>query len=276
MNMKKSAFMLLTAILLSNAFNESVYAQSEIKFRDLTFDQAMLEAGKTNKIIFVDVQNNRISDANKEVESTVFATDSVVRFFNEHVIPIRINMSTDEGKKFIPRLAMLMYPVYVFHDKTGDQLSFLNAGQILKDPGLLMQKARESLATAYTKSINDRHILFNDHSWKEILAKAKKENKLIFVDAYTQWCRPCIQMAKDVFTLNNVADFYNENFINVSMDMEKGEGPALGKKYQVKAYPAFLFIDGNGKVVHEDGGFQEAESFIKVGEAALKAKSKKK
>ena len=87
-----------------------------------------------------------------------------------------------------------------------------------------------------------RTIPFNSDNWKGLLAKAKKENKLIFLDAYTEWCRPCIMMAKNVFTQDKVADFYNEHFVNVSMDMEKGEGPLIGKKYKISAYPAFLFI----------------------------------
>jgi thioredoxin-related protein len=53
------------------------------------------------------------------------------------------------------------------------------------------------------------------------------------------------------------------------MDMEKGEGPVIGKRYKIAAYPAFLFINGDGKVVHTNGGYQEAAEFIAGGEAAL-------
>ena len=34
-------------------------------------------------------------------------------------------------------------------------------------------------------------INFSDKSWEKVLAKAEKSNKLIFVDAYTDWCNPC-------------------------------------------------------------------------------------
>src|SRR5690606_25040448 len=70
-------------------------------------------------------------------------------------------------------------------------------------------------------------------------------------------------------TLDRVADFYNGQFINVSMDMEKGDGPALAKKYEIKAYPTYLFIDGDGNIVHRDGGFMEADPFMAVGQKAL-------
>ena len=270
--MNKTTFLLLVAIFIGSV---QVSAQNKIRFRDLTFDQAMKEAAKTHKIIFVDVQNNSISSMAQRVEDSVFVMPGIVEYFNKHVIPIRINMSTEEGKKFIPRLAMLMYPEYVFHDQRGDQLSFINAAQILKDPKSLMVTAQSSVATAHQKEVNTREIVFDRKSkWNALLAKAKKENKLIFIDAYTTWCRPCIQMAKDVFTLDKVADFYNKNFINVSMDMEKGEGPELGKKYEVEAYPAFLFINGDGELVHRDGGFMEAPSFIQVGESAIRKTGK--
>ena len=60
--------------------------------------------------------------------------------------------------------------------------------------------------------------------WKEVLALAKRSNKLIFLDAYATWCGPCKDLQRDVFTDNEVAKVYNPAFINVKMDMEKGEG----------------------------------------------------
>lgn len=55
----------------------------------------------------------------------------------------------------------------------------------------------------------NRNINFEQtKEWKKIVKKAKKEKKLIFVDCYTSWCGPCKMLARDVFTKDEVADFF--------------------------------------------------------------------
>ena len=78
----------------------------------------------------------------------------------------------------------------------------------------------------------NRSIVFREGNWEKILKQAKKEKKLIFVDCYTSWCGPCKMLAKNVFTQDKVADFYNTEFVCVKMDMEKGEGPPKSMKYR--------------------------------------------
>ena len=88
-------------------------------------------------------------------------------------------------------------------------------------------------------------ILFEQtKKWKEIVDKAKKEKKLIFVDCYTDWCGPCQVMAQTVFVEDTVGKFFNQHFVNAKFEMEKdADGKMLKTKYGVEAYPTFLFID---------------------------------
>lgn len=110
-------------------------------------------------------------------------------------------------------------------------------------------------------------IQFTDAAWKDILKKAKTEKKVIFLDAYASWCGPCKLLQKTVFTKKAVGEFYNAKFINVKMDMEKGEGPALSQVYPLEAYPTLLFIDGNGKVLKKVIGLQTPENLIAIGKS---------
>lgn len=48
----------------------------------------------------------------------------------------------------------------------------------------------------------NKNINFELGTFEEALAKANKENKLLFVDCYTTWCGPCKQMDKYVLLKN--------------------------------------------------------------------------
>lgn len=104
--------------------------------------------------------------------------------------------------------------------------------------------------------------------WEKILAKAKAENKIVFVDAYTTWCGPCKSMAKNIFPQKSVGDVFNSRYVNVKIDMEKGEGISIQKKYNVRVYPTYLFVNGDGELVHRSLGSMAAEKFVEVGMAA--------
>lgn len=85
-------------------------------------------------------------------------------------------------------------------------------------------------------------IAFEETSWNEVVKKAKELNKPIFVDVYTTWCGPCKIMDAQIFPRPEIGAKYNNGFINVKIDAEKGEGIEIAKKYQVKAFPTYLFI----------------------------------
>lgn len=109
-------------------------------------------------------------------------------------------------------------------------------------------------------------IQFAHGSFTEVLARAQKEGKYVFLDAYTDWCGPCKWMAANTFTDAKVGELYNAKFINYKLDMEKGEGPAVAEKYEVNAYPSLLFIDGNGALVEKAIGARGVEEFLALGE----------
>jgi thioredoxin-related protein len=135
-----------------------------------------------------------------------------------------------------------------------------------------MNKLSTALMLAFILAIANTHaqgVEFIKDKWSNVLAKASQEDKLIFVDAYTTWCGPCKMMDRNVFTTRKVGDFFNENFINVKIDMESGEGPALARQFSVRAYPTFLFINASGEVVHRGLGYHEPDDFLALAKEAL-------
>lgn len=117
-------------------------------------------------------------------------------------------------------------------------------------------------------SFSQEKITFETTTWKEILAKAKLEKKLVFLDAYAEWCGPCKMMEKNVFTLPSVKAYYDANFINARIDMEKGEGPGIAQKYGVRSYPSFLFINGDGELIAQNRGYMGEQDFLSIAKEA--------
>ena len=113
-------------------------------------------------------------------------------------------------------------------------------------------------------------IKFFKGTWEEALALAKKENKLIFLDAYASWCGPCKMMKSKVFSKSTPGILFNENFINVAIDMEKGDGKFLSRKYEIKAYPTLLFIDYKGNAKQESIGYHNERELISFAKDVLK------
>lgn len=116
--------------------------------------------------------------------------------------------------------------------------------------------------------IMSAQIKFEEGSWEDAVAKSQKTGKLIFLDAFATWCRPCKEMEEYTFTDLEVANYYNAHFINVHLDMEKYPGVELAEQYVVMAYPTLLFINGKGEVVHRGCGAMGATEFLSLGKAA--------
>ncbi|MBE7173208.1 MAG: thioredoxin fold domain-containing protein [Williamsia sp.] len=118
-------------------------------------------------------------------------------------------------------------------------------------------------------------------TWKEIQAKAKAENKYIFMDAFTTWCGPCKAMAANIFPMEEVGNFFNKNFINVKVQLDTtkadndevkswyADAGSIMKDYKVNVFPTYLFFDPNGKLVHRAIGSSPADVFIAKGNDAL-------
>ena len=118
-------------------------------------------------------------------------------------------------------------------------------------------------------TVSAQGINFQKGTWADIQAKAKTENKHIFVDAYTTWCGPCKWLSKKIFPQKEVGDFFNKNYVAFKMDMEKGEGIDFAKKYQVRAYPTLVYFNPQGEMVHKSVGAYPAKVLLQHASNAL-------
>ncbi|MCS3800132.1 thioredoxin family protein [Niastella sp. OAS944] len=119
-------------------------------------------------------------------------------------------------------------------------------------------------------------------SWKQTLAKAKEENKFIFIDAFASWCGPCKKMDREVYVNDTVGNYFNDKFISIKVQMDKtkndnafvqswyADAAALNKQYRVQGYPSLIFLSPSGIIVHQVLGYQSVKELIAVAQTATK------
>jgi thioredoxin-related protein len=130
-------------------------------------------------------------------------------------------------------------------------------------------------------SQDDKGIHFEEGlSWSQVQAKAKVENKYIFVDAYTTWCGPCKMMERDVYGKEEVGKALNDQFISVKVQLDSttkdnamvlswyADAASLQKKYKIYGFPSFLFFTPNGQLVMKELGYRQPRAFIQLAETA--------
>ncbi len=112
-------------------------------------------------------------------------------------------------------------------------------------------------------------IKFFKGNLEEAIAKAKEENKLVFIDAYAAWCGPCKMMDRSTFKEDAVGEYYNEKFINVKLNVDDKSNEQFVSAQAIRSIPYYAFLNGEGTVVHSGMGFLEESEFIQLGQTAM-------
>lgn len=106
-------------------------------------------------------------------------------------------------------------------------------------------------------------VKFEKDEWNKLLAKAGKEKRLVFVDAYTDWCGWCKVMDRNTFSDSTVGVYMGQHFVSTKIEMEKEEiGRSLASQHGVHGYPSFLIFDSTGKLLYRMEGYLDPKNFM--------------
>ncbi len=98
------------------------------------------------------------------------------------------------------------------------------------------------------------------YDYKEALAKAKKENKIVLIEGYIRFCRGCMKMDREVFVEDEVKKALDKNFVVVKKNVLTEKLP-LGLKSL--GTPSFYFITSDGKhLIDQLQGTGNVEEFL--------------
>ena len=232
-------------------------------FQPLSWEQASMLAARENKLVMVQVGN-----VGKEVNQRIRKDEELLNYLLRNVIAIHVDMETPQGRAFEPRLMLYSYPAYAFFMPYGDLVGIVALGEVKVHPERLLEVLDEAKELARVKKRNSRSLKFVDINLEGAKAWAAKEGKNIFINIANDTVQASLLMDKNVFTLNPIADYYNQHFINLRMDASFAL--ELMQKYCIKEIPAYLYLNKDGKLLFHEEGICSSEVFLKYGEEALK------
>lgn len=106
-----------------------------------------------------------------------------------------------------------------------------------------------------------------EHDYQSALKRAKAENKVIFMDLWTEWCGPCLHLQKNVFPTSE-AQAALAKVVPFSALVQKkdgtpvAEGTRLSETFKLNAFPTMVILDGNGKELRRQvGAFRTGAEF---------------
>jgi hypothetical protein len=83
------------------------------------------------------------------------------------------------------------------------------------------------------------------------IALAKKEGKSVMLEfTGSDWCPPCIEMKKNVFSKEEFFKAASKNFVLVHLDFPKADmekNKPYADKYKIGVLPTVILLDADGK-----------------------------
>ena len=106
------------------------------------------------------------------------------------------------------------------------------------------------------------------HDYQSGLDQARQSDKSMMLFFTADWCPPCIELKKQVFTDAGVVDA-SKSLVNIYIDVDQKR--QIMRAHRVRGIPAVFFLDPKGDKIGVFKGPRNAKNFIKFMRAAAKA-----
>ncbi|MFQ6087670.1 MAG: thioredoxin family protein [Candidatus Methanofastidiosia archaeon] len=87
-----------------------------------------------------------------------------------------------------------------------------------------------------------------------------KEEKIVLVYFYANWCEWCVKMDKEAFKDPKVAELISKHFVAVKIDIDVRRD--LHDYYHITGVPTFIIFDKKGNFIDKIEGYHKAKGFL--------------
>lgn len=94
------------------------------------------------------------------------------------------------------------------------------------------------------------------------LAKAKTEDKNVFLYFHAQWCTYCTKLKKYTFSDEKVRALMEKFFVGISVDTDQNE--TLAREWEVKGLPTMWFLKPDGSRISSLPGYVDADQMAQI------------
>lgn len=112
---------------------------------------------------------------------------------------------------------------------------------------------------------------FQDLTFVQALAAAKRDNKVVMIDFFTTWCVPCKKLDSTTWKDADVVAWLSQKAIALKLDAEKEVD--LAKQHNINAYPTMLLLKPDGSEIGRIVGYKTPKEFLSQATDTLAGKN---
>jgi len=112
------------------------------------------------------------------------------------------------------------------------------------------------------------------YNWDEGYKKAQNENKIMLIDAYTDWCGWCKVMDQKTYTNTDIINLIDKNFVAIKLNPELEGSYEFSKTTYTgrelinhladnnfRGYPTTFFVFSSSNSKYMEVGYKDAVAF---------------
>lgn len=101
---------------------------------------------------------------------------------------------------------------------------------------------------------NAQNLTIIKEDYQKARIESEKQKKMLIIDFYTTWCKPCKMLDKAIFYDSTYSKELAKNFVLLKYNAEKDSAFNLALKHHLTLYPTNLILNSNGFVLNRMNG----------------------